>query len=157
MHFNIRMLWHYKVWCPSKLTQSIISLEIVLAGNDIFNYCADFLRSSYMPDFFCLLGWLVDWFVFWDRVSLCNPGWSWICTPPASTSLVLGLQCATTADLCLTILRQRFKRKLIERLLRNCLFYFFLCQHEACLCFVPMSPVEQSFLVFKIQKQCSSL
>jgi hypothetical protein len=35
--------------------------------------------------------------IFWDRVSLCHPGWPQTLHPPVSTSQVLGLQaCATT-------------------------------------------------------------
>jgi hypothetical protein len=30
-------------------------------------------------------------FVVWDRVSLCSPGWPWTCNPPASASWVVGI------------------------------------------------------------------
>jgi hypothetical protein len=47
-----------------------------------------------------LLGWITDhgilFFFFWDRLLLCNPGWSWTHDPLVSVFLVLGLQAGTT-------------------------------------------------------------
>jgi hypothetical protein len=34
---------------------------------------------------------------FWDKISLCTPGWPQICSLPASASQMLGLQECTTA------------------------------------------------------------
>jgi hypothetical protein len=39
-------------------------------------------------------------FFFWDRVSLCSPGWCQTCNSPTSASLVLGLQPHTTMPSC---------------------------------------------------------
>jgi hypothetical protein len=42
-------------------------------------------------------------FFFWDRVSLCNPGWPEILDPPALVSWLLGLQvCITMSGSCKT-------------------------------------------------------
>jgi hypothetical protein len=43
---------------------------------------------------------LLFYLLFWDRVSLCTPGWPWTHNPPASAFWILGFQaCATMFSL----------------------------------------------------------
>jgi hypothetical protein len=65
--------------------------QVLALTKQVLYHLSHSTRPLFILFFFLFLG-------FWDRVSLCSPGWLQIYDPPAPTSFVLGLQMCITVS-----------------------------------------------------------